>query len=208
MQPGSSGATERAAALDPRRHHQRQPGAAVRRAAAAAAGRGCRSRASAAPSRRRPARLRWPCRGAAAAHRLGSATCSCASAQSADFRSSARSTAAAAAAARRRVFDERDGTRLDSLAARRPRPRARVCGFGRRAASGDVRACLPRTRRSIAAHADMTSRSSHRAHSVNDTGTPGSTSPASSSASQLVSRTQPCEPVLSIFVGSGVPWMP
>jgi hypothetical protein len=42
----------------------------------------------------------------------------------------------------------------------------------------------------------------------NSTGTPLLTSLASSSTSQFVSRTQPCEYVLSIFDGSGVPWMP
>ena len=37
---------------------------------------------------------------------------------------------------------------------------------------------------------------------------PGLTMPASSVASQLVSRTQPWLNVLPIFDGSGVPWMP
>src|SRR5262245_19910515 len=37
---------------------------------------------------------------------------------------------------------------------------------------------------------------------------PRCTMPARSSASQLVSRMQPCDSVLPIFSGDGVPWMP
>ena len=40
------------------------------------------------------------------------------------------------------------------------------------------------------------------------TGVPGFTRLATVIASQLVRRTQPCEAVLPIFSGSGVPWMP
>ena len=56
--------------------------------------------------------------------------------------------------------------------------------------------------------AEREEREERRPHPVKDTTMPGCTSFDSSSASQFVSRTQPCEPVLSILVGSGVPWMP
>ena len=52
------------------------------------------------------------------------------------------------------------------------------------------------------------SRSEGGVRQVNSTRTPGSTAPASSSTSQLVRRTQPCEAVLPTSAGSGVPWMP
>lgn len=44
-----------------------------------------------------------------------------------------------------------------------------------------------------------------RTYSINSTTTPGLTIPASSSTSQLASRTHPCEPTLPISSGSGVP---
>src|SRR5262249_48344083 len=51
--------------------------------------------------------------------------------------------------------------------------------------------------------------SDFRLHSSrNATCTPLRTRRARSSASQLVRRTQPCDSVLPILVGSGVPWMP
>lgn len=50
--------------------------------------------------------------------------------------------------------------------------------------------------------------SAPRAFYSNSTGTPFFSRLASSSASQLVSLTQPCEKVLSILLGAGVPWMP
>jgi hypothetical protein len=44
--------------------------------------------------------------------------------------------------------------------------------------------------------------------SRNATRVPFSTVPASSLASQLVRRMQPCDSLLLTFDGSGVPWMP
>jgi len=51
-------------------------------------------------------------------------------------------------------------------------------------------------------------RSPAMAYSVKWTGVPALTKPATVIASQLVRRTQPCEVVLPMVLGSGVPWMP
>ena len=74
--------------------------------------------------------------------------------------------------------------------------------------AGEEAAAAPAAKVRASPVAAVWGRLASRHYSVKTTRVPGLTMPASFSASQLVSRTQPCDSVRPIVDGSGVPWMP